>query len=213
MRHALSAWMLSMLLGTPALAGVDVGPYASISSTKTIKPVKKDQSKESEVIKQRQEAGLRASIGFFSLLRAQASVGQSVLTTTEKTQYAKDEYGEIDYEKDLNMSTEDPEAEVKTTETQKNARATLIIDPSFSIFVLRAKAGMTARQRIVEVEQAGVVSTTTTGPKFMAHSGFGAGVRLGAGAYFIMEYGFEHYAFPEVEPFERNATISFGLSL
>ena len=60
-----------------AEAGIQIGPYASIKSTKSVSPDKKNKGKENEKIKQRQEYGVRGSIGFFSLLKAQASVGQA----------------------------------------------------------------------------------------------------------------------------------------
>ncbi len=195
-----------------AEAGVTVGPYVSIKSTKSVKPNKKNAT-ETEKVKQRQEAGLRAGVSFFRLFSLQLSAGQSTVTTTEKTQTAKDEYGEIDYETDLNMSTEDPASEIKIIETQRNAKISVVVDPSFSIFILRAKAGVTATQRILETEVTGAEKVTKTfGPTYKPHSGFGAGVRLGASMYFIAEYNMLHYKFPEIEPFEREVAVTYGVS-
>jgi len=216
MKHRLLFLLLGMAFSfSPvAYAGVTVSPYVSIKSTKTVKPQKKDKSKETETVKQRQEAGIRGSISFWRLFSLAASVGQSKLTTTEKVQNAKDEYGEIDYEKDLNMSTENPEQELKITETQRNAKLTVAIDPGFWIFILRAKAGVTAQQRILETEQEGSTPTSLTfGPTYKPHSGFGLGVRFSRTMYAMAEYTFNHYKFPEIEPFEREATISFSISL
>jgi hypothetical protein len=205
---------LAFTCSTTAHAGVTVSPYVSIKSTKSVKPQKKDKSKEPETVKQRQEAGIRGSLSFWRLFSLTAGVGQSTLTTTEKVQDAKDEYGEIDYEKDLNMSTENPEQELKITETQRNAKLTVAIDPGFWIFILRAKAGVTAQQRILETEQDGTEPTTLTfGPTYKPHSGFGFGVRFSRSMYAMAEYTFNHYKFPEIEPFEREATISFSVSL
>lgn len=203
-----------LLSADGVLAGISIGPYASIKSTKSVKPGQKNKQTETETIKQRNEAGLRASVGFFRLMKLQLSVGQSKLTTTEKTSLVKDEYGDIDYEKDMNMKTDNPDNEIKITETQNIGQTSLIIDPSFSIFILRAKAGVTAQQRIIETEQVGEEKQKLTfGPTYKPHSGVGAGVRLGGRAYFIAEYNFYHYKFPEIEPFERELNVSFGLSL
>jgi hypothetical protein len=205
---------LTFTLSSAAEAGITVSPYVSIKSTKSVKPQKKDKTTETETVKQRQEAGIRGSISFWSLFSLTAGVGQSKLTTTEKVQDAKDEYGEIDYEKDLNMSTENPEQNLKITETQRNAKLTVAIDPGFWIFILRAKAGVTAQQRILETEQDGLEPTTLTfGPTYKPHSGFGLGVRFSRSMYAMAEYTFNHYKFPEIEPFEREATISFSISL
>lgn len=224
MRVVLIILGLSFLLITPAPAhaGFSLAPYASIKSTKTKRRNKEDPTKEDEVIKQRNETGLRGALSLGRLFKLQASVGQSKLTTTQKTDEVRDEYGEIDYEKDANMDTSNPLNEMKIVETQNNAKASLIFDPSFWIFFLRAKAGVTARQRIVDTDltafdDAGVGTTTrtsvTVGPKYGAHSGVGLGIKFGAKVYAVAEYGFEHYNFPEVEPFERELTVSFGLSI
>jgi hypothetical protein len=197
-----------------AEAGIQIAPYVSIKSTKSVKPNQKNKSEEKETIKQRQEGGLRFGLSFWRLFSFQLSAGQSTLTTTEKTSVAKDEYGEIDYEKDLNMSTDNPDNELKLTETQRNAKASLVIDPSFWIFMLRAKAGVTATQRILEAQETGKDKTTlTTGPTYKPHSGFGFGVRLTPKMYFMAEYNMFHYKFPEIEPFEREVAVTYSVEL
>lgn len=197
-----------------AQARVTIAPYVSIKSTKSVKPQKQDKSKETETVKQRQEYGLRGSISFWRLMSFGLSVGQNQLTTTEKVQYAKDEYGEIDYTKDLNMSTDDPDKEIKVTETQRNAKATLTIDPGFWIFMLRGKVGVTATQRILEAEEVGKdKKTITTGPTYKPHSGFGFGVRLTPRMYFMAEYNMFHYKFPEIQPFEREVAVTYAVSI
>lgn len=202
------------LYATSGAAKVSIGPYASIKSTKSIQPGKNGDEVGTEKIKQRQEYGLRGSVSFWKLFKLQLSAGQSVLTTTEKTATAVDEYGEIDYEKDLNMSTTNPDDSIKITETQNNGQVSLVLDPSFSIFIVRAKVGVTARQRIIETEQVGFEKQKLVhGPTYKPHSGLGAGVRLGRAAFFIAEYNFYHYKFPDIEPFERELTVNFGVSL
>lgn len=216
MKHKLLTLIAGAFLfcGTSAYARITVSPYVSIKSTKTVKPQKKDKTQEAETVKQRQEAGIRGSLSFWRLFSLSLGVGQSKLTTTEKVQDAKDEYGEIDYEKDLNMSVDDPTQEIKVTETQNNAKLTVAIDPGFWIFILRAKAGVTAQQRIIETEQTGSDATKLTfGPTYKPHSGFGFGIRFTPQMYAMAEYTFNHYKFPEIEPFEREATISFAISI
>lgn len=200
--------------GSPAMARISIAPYVSIKSTKSIKQSKKDKSQETESVKQRQEGGIRGSLSFWRIFSLQASVGQSKLTTTEKTQEAKDEYGEIDYEKDLNMSTESPDNEIKITETQRNGKLSIVLDPGFWIFILRAKAGVTATQRILEIAQTDQEPTTEVfGPTYKPHSGFGFGVRFTPKMYAIAEYNMFHYKFPEIEPFEREVAVSFSIEI
>jgi hypothetical protein len=202
------------MFAQPVMAGITISPYVSIKSTKSVKPVKKSAGQETETVKQRKEGGIRAGVRFFRLLNIQASAGQSVLTTTEKTQAATDEYGQIDFQKDLNMSTDNPDSEVKITETQRNARLSIILDPGFWIFMLRAKVGVTATQRILTVEEVDKPATTSTfGPTYKPHSGVGFGIRFSPKMYAMAEYNMYHYKFPEKEPFEREVAVTYALEL
>jgi len=205
---------LMTLASLPAQAKITVAPFASVSSTKQIKPDKANNKKENATLKQRTTYGLRAGISFWRILSVQAQVGTGKLTTTEKTQDAVDQYDDIDYEKDLEMDTSDPEAEVKTTDTQNMARLGIAFDPGFWIFILRAQAGAQATQRTVEMEQAdGEMSKTEEPIKYKPYAGAGAGVRLGPRMFFIAEYNIFMYKFPETAPFEREVTVSFGASI
>lgn len=214
-----TAVLAAALLAEPAFAGITISPYVSIRSTKSVKPAKKEkgstEKKETETVKQRQEGGIRGSLSFFGRFMTMGlSVGQSKLTTTEKTSVAKDEYGQIDYQKDLNMSTDNPDNEIKITETQRNARFTVSLDPSFSIFILRAKAGVIATQRILETEITDQEKTTKTfGPTYKPTSGFGFGIRFSPSMYAMAEYNMYHYAFPEIEPFEREVAVTYAIEL
>jgi hypothetical protein len=211
-KYILAAWMA--FSASAAIAEITIAPYASVSSTKTLKPTKGDKSTETETIKQRQTYGLRLGIGLFRALKFQLSGGQNKLTTTEKTLAAKDEYGEIDYEQDLEMSTEDPEKEIRITETQNLATAALIIDPRFKYLIIRGKAGVVARQRTLVKEEQDKDTVTVKPPiTYKPQLGFGLGIRLGAKTFAVAEYDFYLYKFPEPEPFERSVTISFGVSI
>ena len=203
---------LGLALAPSAFAGFDFAPYASIKSTKSVTPGKK--STEDESIKQRQEYGIRASLSFWHLFKTQLSVGQSKTTTTQKTSTVVDEYGEIDYNKDFDMDTSNPDNLMKLTETQRVGKFSLILDPSFSIFILRLKVGVTAVQRIVDKEEVGQPNQSiTTGPTYSPHSGVGLGVRFCPKMYFMAEYEMYHYKYPKIEPFERELSVSYNVSI
>jgi hypothetical protein len=198
--------------GSAAFAGITIAPYASIKSTKGIAPA--GAGSETSDLDERQEYGLRGALTFYSLFSLELSAGQSVKTTTTKVQDAADEYGQINFQKDLNMSTDDPNTSLKITETQKDARFSVTLDPSFSIFILRARAGVQATERIIKSEPAGQPSTTiTTGPTYKPVSGFGFGIRPSPSMYFMAEYNMYHYAFPKLEPFEREVAVTYAVSL
>lgn len=209
-----------LLLAPNANAGISIEPFASISSTKEIKPDKagktttgSSSSTETETVKQRTTYGVRGSIGFFRIMKFQLGVGTNQLTTTSKTSQVVDEYGEIDFEKDLDMNTSTPDKEVKITETQKKASAVLAVDPGFWIFILRAKAGVVATQREFSKESEGDVPVKFTSPiKYKPTCGAGAGVRLGPKMFFMAEYSLFLYKFPDKEPFEREVSVSYGVS-
>ncbi len=204
--------LVAMAFSTSAKAGIDVSPFVSVSSTKTIKPA--DAGKEDAKTQQKVTYGLRSSIGFFRILKIQASVGQSETKTTTKTQLAADTFDEIDYEKDLDMSTDDPEREVKVTETQRTGRLGIVLDPGFWIFIARAQAGVQATQRIVELEEAGEEPVKTEPAiTYKPYAGAGLGVRLSQRVRAMAEYNFFFYKFPEYEPFEREVTVSFIVAI
>ncbi len=205
--------VMALSYGSSALAGVSVTPYVSVRSTKSVRPDKKNKEQENETIKQHQEYGVRFGVSFWRLFKFDLGLGQSQLTTTQKTSQVADEYGEIDYEKDLNMDTSDPENLIKITETQRRARLSLIVDPSFSIFILRAKVGVTAQQRLIDTEATGQEKQSVVhGPTYKPHSGVGAGIRFTPRMYAMAEYSAYHYKFPEIEPFERELTVSYSIS-
>lgn len=204
-----------------AQARISVEPYVSISSTKEIKPDKAGKNStagsattETETTKQRTTYGLRGSVGFFRLLKFQLGVGQNQLTTTSKTSQVVDEYGEIDFNKDLDMDTSSPDKEVKVTEIQRKGTATLVVDPGFWIFILRGKAGVVATQREFSKEAQGETPVKYTSPiKYKPVVGGGAGIKLSSRMFFMAEYSLFLYKFPEKEPFEREVTVSYGVSL
>jgi hypothetical protein len=216
----ISAAVAGVFLSGSAYAGISIEPFASVSSTKTIQPDKAGKKNatggsatETETIKQRTTYGVRGSVGFFRIMKFQLGVGTNELATTSKTSEAVDDYGEIDFEKDLSMDTSTPDKEVKITETQNKATATLAVDPGFWIFILRAKAGVVATQRKLVKESEGDPTVRYTSPiTYKPTCGGGAGIRLGPKMFFMAEYNLFLYKFPEKSPFEREVTVSYGIS-
>ena len=206
--------LLALCCASQAMATVYVSPYLSIRSTKTVDPSKTSSGQEDQKTQQYKEAGINAGVGFWRLFRASLAVGQAASTITEKQALAVDEYDEIDFHKDLNMSTDNPDNLIKITDTQRRATFSLEIDPSFWIFIMRAKLGVTAQQRIVQTETAGSPNQTVTkGPTYKPLSGVGLGVILTPSMYFMVEYSAYHYKFPKMEPFERQLTVNYTVSI
>lgn len=210
--QCLLAGILWSALGS-AQAGITVSPYVSVSSTKSIKPNKKDGT-ESEKITQRKTAGVQAGVQFWRLFSLKLSVGQSVTTTTQKVSEVKDEYDEINFEKDASVATDNPDNQLKMVETQRRAGLTVVLDPSFWIFIMRAKAGIQATQRLVHVEEAGKAPVDVTpAPTYKPLAGAGLGVRLSSSMSAMIEYNLFFYKFPEKEPFEREVAVSYTFSI
>jgi hypothetical protein len=216
---SLGKWCLAALglgLGAAGTArgGIEIAPYVSIKSTKSISPDKKHSGSEDSSEVERKEGGLRFGLSFFSLFKLQLSAGQSRTTTTTTVQKAVDAYGDINYQQDLNMDTSDQNASVTQIETQRNGRLNIVLNPSFSIFILKAQAGVTAMQRLITVEQTGdPTKTTTLGPTYKPNSGFGFGIKLSPLTYCMAEYNMYHYAFPKLEPFEREVLVTYAVGL
>jgi hypothetical protein len=201
---------------------VSIEPFVAISSTKQIKPDRVGKTKsdtttpaatETETIKQRTTYGLKATIGLSRLFKFQLGIGQNELTTTATTKTAVDDYGEIDFAKDLNMDTENPDKEVTIKETQRKGSAALVIDPSFSLFILRAKAGVIATQRLFSKQADGEEAVNFESPiTYKPTCGAGAGMKLGRAMYVLAEYNIFLYKFPETSPFEREVSVSYGIN-
>lgn len=196
-----------------ALARITFSPYYSVSSTKSISP-NKNEDTETEKVTQREEKGLRAGISFWRLLSLQLSVGQNFKVSTTKEQEVVDEYGDIDFESDLNSSTKEPGIETKIKDTQNKAKVSFIFDPGFWKFIARVKIGVTATQRITEMFVADEkVEEYRPEPKYNPHAGVGLGIRLTPRIFGMIEYNFDFYKFPDTKNFEREALISFGFSI
>lgn len=205
---ALAFW----LGATQAMARVSLEPYVSVTSTKSIS-TNKSKGTESSSIDKRTTYGIRGNLSFWKLFKLQASVGQAKTEKTMETKDAVDDYDEIDFNSDLNMSTNNPSQEIKLTETQRIGRVGIVLDPGFWIFILRAKGGVQATQRIIEKEQQGQEKViTTAGPTYKPYAGAGAGIKFGPRMFAVAEYNLFLYKFPEYAPFEREVSVSYGIS-
>lgn len=208
------AWMTWGIAGF-AQARISIEPYFSIKSTKSVTPGNSDKTIDGEKVNQRQEAGIRGTLTMWKFLKLQASVGQSTLEKTEKATQVKDEYDEIDLQTELAIDTSDPTVDVSITEKQQVGKFSFLFDPSFSIFIARLKIGVTAQQRTISKSQLGQPDTELTdGPTYKPHSGVGFGIKFSPRMYWMAEYEFYHYKYaPDIEPFERELSVSFGVSI
>lgn len=202
------------LVSSSAMARTTFAPYYSLKSTKKIKTNKKDKSQEDTVNKTREEYGLKAGIAMGKLFKTEFSIGQSILTVTEKTRDAVDEFDEINYIEDLNMDTSDPDRDVKTTDELLNVRFGVALDPSFSIFIVRTKLGVQATKRKMIFEQIGSDPIIEEPPiVYKPYAGAGLGIRFSPKMFFMVEYAGYFYKFPDLEPFQREVTVSYSVAI
>ncbi|MFW7380686.1 MAG: hypothetical protein ACOH5I_17870 [Oligoflexus sp.] len=209
-----AAFLMAGAAQARSSGNLSITPYVSIKNNKTIVP-NVDTGEEEERIDERQEYGIRAALRMGKLFKFQMGLGQSKSIKTEKAARIKDTYDKIDLQQELNISTDDPSKDIKITETQNVGNASIVFDPSFSVFIARVKLGITAMQRIFEKEEEGLPSVRKEdGPNYFPHSGVGLGIKVTPRMFFIAEYEFIHYAYPpKAEPFERQLTVSFGLQI
>lgn len=206
-------FFMAIYASQQAYAGIGVEPYVSISEKKSVKSNRTTGLQEETVV-QRQEFGLKGYVSFWTLFKLQLSVGQSEVETTQSENEIVDEYGEIDFAADADLSGQTAGVDSTLIETQRRGKFSLVLDPSFSIFIARAYFGVTAVQRIVEVQQEGItLDKVEPDPTYKPHMGFGLGVRLSPRMYAVAEYEFYLYSFPEMEPFERSLNIGYGISI
>jgi hypothetical protein len=211
----------SLLLGfcvcflSPSIAygRIYVSPFVSVNSTKGIQTSKSSKDKEDVTTTQRTTYGINAGVSFWRIFSLQLSVGRSQLDKTMKTQNAADEYGEIDFEQDLNMDTSDPEAEIRKLEITDKARVGVVLDPGFWIFIARAKAGVQATKRSVELTQNQVTTKEDLPITYKPTAGAGFGVRLGPRMKAMAEYNLFFYKFPDTKTFEREVAITYSVAL
>ncbi|NBX16479.1 MAG: hypothetical protein EBR09_03835 [Proteobacteria bacterium] len=204
-----------------ASGALQIVPYASVSSTKAIKPTqigKKTSTTEAteESVAQRTTYGLRASLKLSRLFHLQIQGGTNKLDQTRKAVAMRDEYGDIDFSKDANVDPTAQDATYKYTEEQRVAQAKLSIQPRLgNILKLNIGAGVRARERFVNVTDnaAGTKKSIHDPIRYNATATAGFNARLLNAFTATVEYNFYFLKFPKTEPHEQEALIGFGFQL
>jgi hypothetical protein len=221
-RIALAFVLLTGISSQAFAAGaLQIVPYASVSSTKAIKPSsvgKKTSSTEAteESVAQRTTYGLRINMKLSRLFSLQIQGGTNKLDQTRKAVAMRDEYGDIDFTKDANVDPTAQDATYKYSEEQRVGQAKLAIQPRLgNVFRLNLGAGVRARERFVKVtDNTKGTDTSIHDPiryNALATAGFNA--RLLKAFTATVEYNFYFLKFPKTEPHEQEALIGFGFQL
>ncbi|NBO38697.1 hypothetical protein EBU99_08950 [bacterium] len=212
----------SVTFASAAWAGaLQIVPYASVSSTKAIKPNqvgKKASSTEAteETVAQRTTYGLRINARMSRLLSLQIQGGTNKLDQTRKAVAMRDEYGDIDFAKDANVDPSAQDATYKYNEEQRVAQAMLSIQPSLGQMLrIKIGAGVRARERFVNItDNAAGTSKSIHDPiRYNAVASAGFNARLLKAFTATAEYNFYFLKFPKTEPHEQEALIGFGFNL
>jgi hypothetical protein len=199
-----------------------IAPFASVSSSKAIKPDKAGQTKDDSAksstsnVNQRTTYGLKIDVRLLSLLTFNVQGGVNNVDNTKKVTGLRDEFGEIDIVEDLNLDPADQNAEYRYQEEQRVATARLLLTPRLGRMLwLKAGAGVRARQRLIKVtDKVSDESQDIKDPiRYHAVATAGAGVRLFGAMSAHAEYNFYFIKFPETEPHEQEVLVGFGVSI
>ncbi len=204
-----------------AAGALQIVPYASVSSTKAIKPTQVGKKSSStaateESVAQRTTYGLRVSLKLSRLFHLQVQGGTNKLDQTRKAVAMRDEYGDIDFTKDANVDPSSQDATYKYSEEQRLAQAKLSIQPRLgNILRLNLGAGVRARERFVDVTDsvAGTKKSIHDPVRYNALASAGFNARLLKAFTATVEYNFYFLKFPKTEPHEQEALIGFGFQL
>jgi hypothetical protein len=200
-----------------AAGALSIGPYASVSSSKAIKPKVKEANTAEETTTQRTTYGVKVDLRLSKLFTLGVNVGTNKVDTTKKASAMRDEFGEIDYEKDLNVDPNNQGGEYRYQEEQRLGTAQLIINPALwpGKIWIKAGAGVRARQRLLSIEDTATDKSEKLTDKIRYHALATAGLQLrllraiSAG----IEYKFYFIKAPELEPHEQEALVTFGLQI
>jgi len=204
-----------------AASPLQIVPYASVSSTKAIKPNKvgkKDSTSTAteETVAQRTTYGLRINVRMSRLFNLQIQGGTNKLDQTRKASAMRDEYGDIDFTKDANVDTTAQNATYTYNEEQRVGQVMLSMQPSLGK-ILRVKigAGVRARERFLNVtDKATETKTSIHDPiRYNAVASAGFNARLLKAFSATAEYNFYFLKFPKTEPHEQEVLIGFGFQL
>lgn len=211
----------ALSLPVRAYGALQIVPYASVSSTKSIKPNqmgKKTSSTEAteEAVAQRTTYGLRVNMRLTRALNLQLQGGTNKLDQTRKAVAMRDEYGDIDFTKDANVDPSAQDSTYKYSEEQRLAQVKLAIQPRIgNIFRLNLAAGVRARERFVNVTDnvKGTKSSIHDPIRYHAVATAGFNARLLKAFSATVEYNFYFLKFPKTEPHEQEALIGFGFQI
>jgi hypothetical protein len=203
---------------------VQIMPYASVSSTKAIKPNqvgKKQSSSEAteETVAQRTTYGLRINIRMSRLFNLQIQGGTNKLDQTRKASAMRDEYGDIDFSKDANVDTTAQDAEYIYSEEQRIGQVMLSIQPRIgkknNRIQVKIGAGVRARERFLNItDKANDTKTNIHDPiRYHAVANAGFQARLLKAFTTNIEYNFYFLKFPKTEPHEQEVLIGFGVQI
>ena len=214
---ALLACYLNFQLSQEVYAAgrLSIVPYASVSSSKSIKPTKsKDASEES--VNQRTTYGLKIDVRLLSVVSLQVQGGVNQLDKTKKQSAVRDEFKEIDFEKDLNLDTGDASHQYRYQEEQRLGVAKLVLSPRLGKYLwVRAGAGVRARQRMISVtDKVKEEKTSIKDPiRYHAVGSAGIGIRLFGATSAQVEYNFYFMKFPKTQPHEQEVSVGFAVSI
>jgi hypothetical protein len=193
----------------------NIGPFASVSSTKGIKPSADKESSE-EVTTQRTTYGVKVGLGLGRLFNLDIKAGVNEVDRTKKAAAMRDEFGDIDFEKDANVDPAAQDATYRYKESQKLGTARLLISPRlFSMVWMDVGAGVRVRKRDVTVSDDAAGTKQVIDDPIRYHAIGSAGVRFRLLRSFTgnVEYSFYFLNFPEIEPHEQEVAIGFGVSI
>ena len=204
-----------------AASPLQIVPYASVSSTKAIKPNKvgkKDSTSTAteETVAQRTTYGLRINVRMSRLFNLQIQGGTNKLDQTRKASAMRDEYGDIDFTKDANVDTTAQNATYTYNEEQRVGQVMLSMQPSLGkILKVKIGAGVRARERFLNVtDKATETKTSIHDPiRYNAVASAGFNARLLKAFSTTAEYNFYFLKFPKTEPHEQEVLIGFGFQL
>lgn len=197
---------------------ITVGPYASVSSTKAIKPVAgKNPGTSEETVTQRTTYGVKVDLRLGKLFTLSVNGGQNEVDATKKPIAMRDEYGDVDFAKDLNVDANSQSAVYRYRETQRLGSAQLVLAPALMKGVLWGKlgAGARARERLITIsdEIAKTTKSTKDPLRWSAMATAGVQLRLLRAFSASVEYKFYFLKFPKTEPHEQEALVTFGMSI
>jgi hypothetical protein len=207
--------------GEAAAKTLQIVPYASVSSTKSIKPNKVGKKESTtvateETVAQRTTYGLRMNVRMGRLFNLQIQGGTNKLDQTRKASAMRDEYGDIDFTKDANVDTSAQDATYKYSEEQRLAQVMLSMQPSLGkMLKVKLGAGVRARERFLKItDNAAGTQTDLHDPiRYNAVASAGFQARLLRALSATAEYNFYFLKFPKTEPHEQEVLIGFGFQL